>query len=184
MDLVKAAPLLCAGITMYSPLSHWGAKNGGKTVGIIGIGGLGTMGIKIAKTLGNKVIAISTSNKKEALAKEKGADGFVVSKDPESIKAHAMSCDLILNTVAVSHDVNTYMPLLNKEGTMVMIGAVNPQQIQIAGLLFSRQSIAGSKIGSIAETQECIDLCHKHNIYPDCEVIEADKINWAWDQLT
>jgi len=126
MDLTKAAPLLCAGITMYSPLNYWGAKNGGKTIGIIGIGGLGTMGIKLAKALGNKVVAISTSNKKEALAREKGADMFVVSKDPESIKAHSMTCDIILDTVAVPHDINIYMPLLDKEGAMVMIGAFNP----------------------------------------------------------
>jgi len=114
MDLTKAGPILCAGITMYSPLSFWGANNGGKTVGIVGIGGLGTMGIKLAKALGNKVVAISTSDKKETLAREKGADEFVVSKDPESIKKHAMSCDIILNTVAVPHDINVYMPLLEK----------------------------------------------------------------------
>merc|ERR1719201_2569036 len=101
MDKEKTAPILCAGITMYSPLAHWDCLKGGKTVGIVGIGGLGTMGIKLAKAMGNKVVAISTSDKKETLAREKGADEFVVSKDPESIKKYAMSCDILLNTVAV-----------------------------------------------------------------------------------
>lgn len=114
MDITRAAPILCAGITMYSPLNYWDCTKGGKTVGVVGIGGLGTMGIKLAKALGNKVVAISTSNKKEAMAKEKGADTFVVSKDPESIKANAYSCDVILDTVSAEHDVNTYMPLLKK----------------------------------------------------------------------
>ena len=173
MDLQKAAPLLCAGITMYTPLKRYGAMNGGQTIGIIGIGGLGTMGIKLAKALGNKVVAVSTSNKKEALARSKGADEFVVSKDPESIKKHALSCDLLLNTVAVAHDLSSYMPLLNKEGTMVMIGAFNPQNVNIGGLIFSGQSVAGSIIGGIPDTQAVVDLCHEHNIYPDCEVIEA-----------
>lgn len=176
MDLVKSAPLLCAGITMYSPMKKYGCLEGGKTIGIVGIGGLGTMGIKLAKALGNKVVAISTSNKKEAMAREKGADEFVVSKDPESIKKHAFACDIILNTVAVPHDVNLYMPLLNKDGVMVMIGAFVPQNVNVGGLIFSGQSIAGSIIGGIPDTQEVVDLCHQHNIYPDCEVIEAKQI--------
>ena len=115
----KTSPILCAGITMYSPLNYYGCKNGGKTVGIIGVGGLGTMGLKLAKAMGNKVVAISTSNKKEAMAKEKGADVFVTSKDPESIKANVFSCDVILNTVSASHDLNVYVPLLKKEGVLV-----------------------------------------------------------------
>ena len=143
------------------------------------------MGIKLAKALGNKVVAISTSNKKEALAKSKGADAFVVSKDPESIKKHAMNCDIILDTVSAPHDVNLYWPLLNKKGVFVCIGGnTNPQTISLVPFMYFRQSLTGSIIGGIRETQEVVDLCHKHNIYPDCEVIEADKIDWAWDQLT
>ena len=115
----KTAPILCAGITMYSPLNYWDCIKGGKTVGIIGVGGLGTMGIKLAKAMGNKVIAISTSNNKESIAKEKGADVFVISKDPDSIKANAFTCDLILNTVSVNHDLNVYIPLLKKEAVLV-----------------------------------------------------------------
>ena len=114
MDLEKTSPILCAGITMYSPLNNWNCLKGGKTVGIVGVGGLGTMGIKLAKAMGNKVVAISTSAKKEAMAKAKGADVFVISKDPESIKANAHTCDVILNTVSAQHDLHTYMPLLKK----------------------------------------------------------------------
>ena len=114
MDLEKTAPIMCAGITMYSPLCKWGLKEGGKTVGIIGIGGLGTMGIKLAKAMGNKVVAISTSDKKKDMAMEKGADVFIASKDPEQMKANAFTCDVILNTVSAKHDINVYMPLLQK----------------------------------------------------------------------
>merc|ERR1712141_302609 len=126
MDLQRTAPLVCAGITMYSPLKHWGATgNEKKTVGIIGIGGLGTMGIKLAKAFGNDVMAISTSFSKEAMAKEKGATMFACSKDPESMRANAGKCDLILNTVSADHDINTYLPLLAKGGsTIVQLGVV------------------------------------------------------------
>lgn len=185
MQLDKTAPILCAGITMYSPLCFWGAKQGGKTVGIIGVGGLGTMGIKLAKAMGNKVVAISTSDKKKDLAISKGADVFVISKDPESIKANAFACDLILNTVSVSHDLNAYIPLLNKQGVLVQLGAAAaPHNIGNFGLMLNRHQIAGSIIGGIRETQELIDFCNEKNIYPDCEVIEANKIDWAWEQLT
>jgi uncharacterized zinc-type alcohol dehydrogenase-like protein len=120
LPLEKAAPILCAGVTMYDPLSHWGFANGvSRTVGIIGIGGLGTMGIKIAKAMGHTVIAISTTAAKKELAESKGATGFVASKDPESIKAQAGKCNIILNTVAANHDINTYMPLLAKGGVIV-----------------------------------------------------------------
>lgn len=182
MDITKAAPILCAGITMYSPLNYWNCTKGGKTVGVVGIGGLGTMGIKLAKALGNEVIAISTSSKKEALAKEKGASGFVVSKDPKSIEAHAGTCDIILNTVSVDHDINTYIPLLKKQATIVQLGGVGaPHMISQMPLMFNRISIGGSLIGGIKETQECIDICHQHNIYPDCDLIEAKHIDWAWE---
>lgn len=120
IPLENAAPILCAGITMFDPLKHWGATLGKKmTIGIIGIGGLGTMGIKIANALGHDVVAISTNKTKEHIAREKGASHFVVSTDPESIKTNAGKCDLILNTVSVNHDLNSYMPLLAKSGTLV-----------------------------------------------------------------
>lgn len=184
MDASKAAPIMCAGITMYSPLNHWGATKGGKTVGIIGIGGLGTMGIKLAKALGNKVVAISTSNKKEQMAKDKGADVFVVSTDPEQVKANARSCDLILNTVTVHHDAMPYISMLKKNGTIVQLGLIT-QTMELKQMPFigGRLSFSGSVIGGIRETQECIDLCFKHGIYPDCQMVEAKEIDWVWDQL-
>merc|ERR550534_3250198 len=132
---------------MYSPLMHWGAGSGEKkTVGIVGIGGLGTMGIKLAKALGNDVMAISSSAHKEALAKEKGATMFACSRDPESMKAHAGMCDLILNTVSASHDINTYLPLLAKGGaTIVQLGGVTaPMTLSQLPLMFNRMSVAGS----------------------------------------
>ena len=185
MQLDKAAPILCAGITMYSPLIHWDANKGGLTVGVIGVGGLGTMGIKLAKAMGNKVVAISTSDKKKESATAKGADVFVVSKDPEQIKANAFTCDLILNTVSCSHDLNLYTPLLKKQGTIVQLGAAPaPHPVSNFKLLANRYSISGSIIGGIRETQELIDFCHEKNVYPDCEIIEANKIDWAWEQLT
>lgn len=184
MDLEKTAPILCAGITMYSPLKHWGAANEKKIVGIVGIGGLGTMGIKLAKALGNEVMAISSSPNKEALAKEKGATLFACSKNPESMKANAGKCDLILNTVSAQHDINAYMPLLASGGVIVQLGGVTaPHTVSQFALMMKRQSIAGSLIGGIKETQEVVDLCFQHGIYPDCKVIEAKDIDWAWDQL-
>ena len=123
MDLTSAAPIMCGGITMYSPLKHWGCLNGKKmTVGIIGVGGLGTYGIKLAKAMGHDVVAISSSNAKEAMARSKGADFFVASKDPESMLAGKGKCNLILNTVSADHDLNTYLPLLARDGTIVQLG--------------------------------------------------------------
>jgi uncharacterized zinc-type alcohol dehydrogenase-like protein len=186
IPLEAAGPIMCAGITMYDPLRHWGATGEKKmTVGIIGIGGLGTMGIKIAKACGNDVMAISTSANKEAIAKEKGATHFCVSKDPESMKANAGKCDIILNTVSASHDLNAYIPLLAKSGTLVQLGLVTePHQVSQLPFMFNRLSIAGSLIGGMQSTNEVLELCAKHKIFPDCQVIEADKIDWAWDQLT
>jgi uncharacterized zinc-type alcohol dehydrogenase-like protein len=184
MDKEKTAPILCAGITMYSPLAHWDCLKGGKTVGIAGIGGLGTMGVKLAKAMGNKVVAISTSNKKEAMAKEKGADVFVVSKDADSVKANAATCDIILNTVSADHDLNSYLPLLKKQGTLVQLGGVTkPHELANFPLMLNRWSVAGSLIGGVKECQDCIDFCHAHGIYPDCHTVEAKQIDWAWDQL-
>lgn len=181
----KAAPLFCAAITVYDPLRHYGACNGEKMViGIVGIGGLGTMGIKLAKALGHTVIAVSRTMDKEAAAKAKGADYYVASADPESVKNIPMKCDLILNTVGVAHDLNAYMPLLAQDGTLVQLGGCTaPQTIHQIGLMHKRQKIGGSLIGGIAATEECLELCAKHNIYPDIQLIEANQIDWAWDQL-
>jgi len=170
---------------MYEPLKVWGACEGKKmTIGIVGIGGLGTMGIKLAKALGHDVLAISTSANKEALAKEKGATHFCVSTDPDSLKAHFMTCDLILNTISANHDINVYMGLLAKLGTIVQLGlAVAPHTVSQIPIMMHRKSISGSHIGGIKNTEECLELCAKHNILPDCQTITASQIDWAWDQL-
>merc|ERR1719516_131103 len=140
--LESAGPVFCAGITMFSPLQYWNASNGGKRVGIIGIGGLGQMGVRIAKAMGNSVTAISTSPNKEAAAKEIGADNFVVSTDPESMKAAAGSLDLVLNTVAADHDINTYLPLLAAKGVIVQIGvALAPHAVNQLQLMMKKLSI-------------------------------------------
>jgi len=171
---------------MYDPLKHWGATEGKKmTIGIVGIGGLGTMGIKLSKALGHDVMAISTSANKEALAKKKGATHFCVSTNAESVTANSGLCDLILNTVSANHDLNVYMPLLAKSGTIVQLGLVpEPHTVCQLPLIFSRKSISGSLIGGIAATEECLAFCQKHNIFPDTQLIEAKDIDWAWDQLT
>jgi len=186
MVLEKAAPIMCAGITVYSPLKHWGATGDEKmVVGIVGIGGLGTMGIKLARALGNDVMAISSSAHKEGLARGKGANMFACSRDPESMKAQAGKCDLILNTVSANHDINLYLPLLKKGGsTIVQLGGVvRPHSINQIGLMMGRMSVAGSAIGGIRETQEVVDLCFRHNIYPDCELVEAKDIDECWRKL-
>jgi uncharacterized zinc-type alcohol dehydrogenase-like protein len=185
LPVENAAPILCAGITMYDPLQNHGFTTGkSRTVGIVAIGGLGTMGIKIAKALGHTVVAISTTSAKEQLAKDKGATHFVASKDPESIKAMANSCHIILNTVAANHDINTYMPLLKKGGVIVQIGAAPaPHSISQIPLMFNRQSISGSLVGGIKNTQEILDFCAKHQIWPDAQMIKFDQIDWAFEQL-
>jgi len=170
LDLAAASPLLCAGVTMWDPLRHWGFTKGDqkKTVGIIGVGGLGTMGIKLAAALGHRVVAISTSANKEALAKQKGASAFVVSSDPESMKAEAAKIDIILNTVGAPHEVSHYLSLLATNGHIVQLGLVtNPHALVQPSLIFSRLSICGSLIGGIESTQEMLDFCGKHNILPD-----------------
>merc|ERR1719365_228440 len=146
--LEAAGPVFCAGVTMYSPLTYWKANNGGKRVGIVGIGGLGQMGVRIAKAMGNTVTAISTSPNKESAAREIGADNFVVSTDSESMKAAAGSLDLILNTVSAEHQVSTYLPLLAKKGVLVQLGLVlGAHQVNQMPLMFNKLSIAGSLIG-------------------------------------
>merc|ERR1711957_197160 len=176
---------LCAGITLYDPLKHWGACDGKPmTIGIIGIGGLGTMGIKLAKALGHTVGAISTSKGKEALAKEKGASIFVVSTDPASVTEHSNKFDLILNTVSGKHEMMTYIPLLKTNGTLVQLGLVpEPHTMSQLPLVFKRKAVAGSLIGGISNTEELLKLCAEKNVLPDVQLVEADKIHWAWEQL-
>jgi D-arabinose 1-dehydrogenase-like Zn-dependent alcohol dehydrogenase len=177
---------MCAGITLYDPLQYWGATKPGvkMCIGIIGIGGLGTMGIKMAKAMGHRVVAISTSANKAALAKEKGADAFVVSTDPASMTAETNKMDLILNTISANHQLAHYIPLLRTNGTLVQLGLTTElHSISQTSLLFQRKSIAGSNIGGIKTTEACLDFCAKHGITPDVEIIEADKIDWAWEQL-
>jgi uncharacterized zinc-type alcohol dehydrogenase-like protein len=176
---------MCAGITMYDPLRHWGATAGKKmTIGIIGVGGLGTMGIKLSKALGHKVVAISTSANKKELAMSKGAEVFIVSTDPESMKSGTGLCDLILNTVSAEHECSTYTPLLHYGGTIVQLGLVkDPHTVNQISLIRGRKTMTGSHIGGIKATEECLELCAKHGIVPEVEIINADKIDWAWETL-
>ena len=185
LALDRVGPILCAGITLYDPLKYWGALEGKPmTIGIIGIGGLGTMGIKMAKAMGHRVVAISTSAHKKELAMGKGADAFVASSDPESMKAETNKINLILNTVSGAHQVETYLPLLNTNGIIVQLGLnTSPHTLNQLSVVFRRKSIAGSLIGGIKNTEECLEFCAKHNILPDVQHITADKIDWAWEQL-
>jgi len=183
----KAPPIFCAAITLYDPLRHWGATKDDRVkmvIGVCGIGGLGTMGIKIAKALGHTVVAVSRSARKEKMAKEKGADYYVATSDPKSVTDCPVKCDLILNTVGAKHDINVYMPLLSQDGTIVQLGGnVYPQSFSAFTLMMKRLKIAGSIIGGIKATEECLEFCAKHGIYPDIQLIEAKEIDWAWQQL-
>ncbi|WP_207462815.1 NAD(P)-dependent alcohol dehydrogenase [Azospirillum sp. SYSU D00513] len=183
-QLAAVAPLLCAGITTYSPLRHWGAGPG-KKVGVVGIGGLGHMGIKIAHAMGAHVVAFTTSESKREAAKTLGADEAVVSRNPEEMAAHAKSFDLILNTVAAPHDLDALLVLLKRDGTMVLVGApASPHPSpNVFNLITKRRSIAGSMIGGIAETQEMLDFCAAHGITSDIEMIRADEINEAYERM-
>ena len=153
-------------------------------VGIVGIGGLGQMGVRIAKAMGNTVTAISTSPNKEAAAREIGADNFVVSTDAESMKSAGGSLDLILNTVSANHDLNTYLPLLAGKGVLVQLGLVlSPHPVMQLPLMFKKQSIAGSLIGGLPETQDCIDFCHKHNIVPKIKLVTSNDLDNVYKEL-
>jgi len=184
LDKAAAAPLLCAGITLYSPLKNWGAGPG-KTVGILGIGGLGHMGIKFAHALGARTVAITTSAEKVALCKELGADEVIVSTDPEQMKAYAEKFDLVVSTLPSDHDMSPYLDLLGIDGSYVIVGAVgNMTKPFSSGKLMRRhRSIAGSQIGSIRETQEMLDFCGTHNIVSDIEMVDASGINAAYDRV-
>jgi len=183
LDLKAVAPLLCAGITTYSPLRHWQAGPG-RRVGVIGLGGLGHMGVKFAKALGAHVTMITTSQQKGQDARRLGADEVLLSTDPDAMAAHARGFDLLLNTIPVSHDVNPYLGLLALDGTMVVVGALTPlEPVSGAGLIFGRHSIAGSGIGGMAQTQEMMDFCAEHGIVSDVEVISMQEVNEAYTRL-
>jgi uncharacterized zinc-type alcohol dehydrogenase-like protein len=183
-DLAAAAPLLCAGITTWSPLKHWGAGPG-KKVGIVGIGGLGHMGVKLAKALGAHTVAFTTSPDKVADAKTLGADEVVISKDADQMKAHAGSFDLIINTVAAPHNLDAFTSLLKRDGNMTLVGAPSSPHPSPAvfNLIFKRRSIAGSLIGGIQETQEMLDFCAKHGITSDIEMIAMQDIETAYARM-
>lgn len=183
-DLAAVAPLLCAGITTYSPLRHWHAGPG-KKVGIVGIGGLGHMGIKLAHAMGAHVVAFTTSESKRNDAKALGADEVVVSRNPDEMAAHAQSFDLIVNTVAAPHNLDAFLVLLKRDGTMTLVGApATPHPSpNVFNQIMKRRSIAGSMIGGIPETQEMLDFCAKHDIVSDIELIRADEINTAYERM-
>lgn len=182
LDPAAAAPLLCAGITTYSPLRHWNVGPG-QTVGIIGLGGLGHMGVKFAHAMGAYVVMITTSPEKGADAKILGADKVLISKDKEAMLAAQGSFDFLLNTIPVGHDVDPYTNLLKRDGVMVIVGSVEPlTRVNGAPLIFRRRMIAGSLIGGIAETQEMLDFCGEHNITCEIEKIPITEVNTAFDR--
>ncbi|MEA3066062.1 MAG: alcohol dehydrogenase [Sphingomonadales bacterium] len=183
-QLAAVAPLLCAGITTYSPLRHWHAGPG-KKVGIVGIGGLGHMGVKLAHAMGAHTIAFTTSESKRQDALDLGADEVVVSRDRDEMAKHSGSFDFILNTVAASHDLDAFTALLKRDGTLCLVGVPeHPHPSPTVGMLiFGRRSIAGSLIGGIAETQEMLDFCAEHGIVADIEMIDARQIDDAYDRM-
>jgi len=184
LDPAAAAPLLCAGITTYSPLRHW--KVGpGQRVGVVGLGGLGHMGVKLARAMGATVVVFTTSPSKVEDAKRLGAHEVVVSKDAEAMAAEAATFDFILNTVAVPHDLDPFIACLKRDGTMTLVGAPSSPHPgpAIFPLIMKRRSIAGSMIGGIAETQEMLDFCGQHGITADIELIPMQEINTAYERM-
>ena len=183
-QLAAVAPLLCAGITTYSPLRHWNVGPGQK-VGVVGIGGLGHMGVKIAHAMGAHVVAFTTSDKKRQDALDLGADEVVVSRNRDEMKAHAGSFDFILNTVAASHSLDDYTALLKRDGTLVLVGVPEHPHPSpnVGNLIFKRRAIAGSLIGGIAETQEMLDFCAEKGIVADIEMIRMQDIDTAYDRM-
>ncbi|HLV29894.1 MAG TPA: NAD(P)-dependent alcohol dehydrogenase [Burkholderiaceae bacterium] len=183
LDLARVAPLLCAGITTYSPLRTWNIGPSSR-VGVIGLGGLGHMAVKLAVALGADVTVLSRSGDKAADAQALGAHRLLVSTDPDAMKAARNGLDLIIDTVPVRHDLQPYLPLLDVDGTLVIVGQIGPvEEIHTAPLLFGRRRIAGSPIGGIRETQEMLDFCARENILPDCEMIRMDQINEAYTRM-
>ncbi|MFY9909114.1 MAG: NAD(P)-dependent alcohol dehydrogenase [Candidatus Sulfotelmatobacter sp.] len=183
LDLAATAPLLCAGITTYSPLRHWKVGKGQK-VGIVGLGGLGHMGVKLANAFGANVVLFTTSPDKKEDALRLGAKEVVISKNADEMEKHAGSFDFILDTVSAEHNVNAYLDLIKLDGTLAMVGASpTPLPVAVGSLLFRRRSMAGSIIGGIRETQEMLDFCGEHNITADIEKIRIQQINEAFDRL-
>ena len=182
LDLAAAAPLLCAGITTYSPLRHWKVGPGMK-VGVVGLGGLGHMGVKLAHAMGAHVVMVTTSPEKGDDAKKLGADEVLLSTDDDAMAAAMGSFDFLLNTIPVGHDTDPYMNLLKRDATMVIVGAVEPlAQVNGASFIFRRRAMAGSLIGGLPETQEMLDFCGEHNITCDIEKIDIKDVNQAYDR--
>ncbi len=183
LDLAGTAPLLCAGITTYSPMRHWGVGRG-KKVGVAGLGGLGHMGAKFARAFGAHVVVLTTSPKKKEDAIRLGAHEVVVSRNADEMQKHAGSFDFILDTVAADHDINAYLKLLRRDGNITLVGAPpKPLAVSAFSLIVDRRSLSGSNIGGIAETQEMLDFCGQHNITADVEVIPIQKVNEAYERL-
>jgi len=183
LKLAGAAPLLCAGITTYSPMRHWGVTKG-KKVGVVGLGGLGHMGVKFAHALGAQVVVFTTSPKKKEDALRLGADEVVVSRNADEMQRHVGSFDFILDAVSADHDINAYLALLRRDGHLTLVGAPQkPLAVSAFNLIMGRRSLSGSPIGGIAETQEMLDFCGQHNITSDVEVIPMQKVNEAYERL-
>jgi uncharacterized zinc-type alcohol dehydrogenase-like protein len=183
LDLAGAAPLLCAGITTYSPMRHWGVTKDQK-VGVVGLGGLGHMGVKFAHALGAHVVVFTTSPNKKDDARRLGADEVVLSGNADEMKRHAGSFNFILDAVSADHDIDAYIQLLRRDGNITMVGAPEkPLAVPIFGLIFKRRSLSGSPIGGIPETQEMLDFCGEHNLTSDVEVIPIQKVNEAYERL-
>ena len=184
LDLKAVAPLLCAGITTYSPLRHWQVKKGDK-VGVVGLGGLGHMAVKIAHALGAQVTMITTSPDKEKDARRLGASEILLSTNSDMMTRFVNHFDLIINTIPRTHDINPYLNLLKRDATMVIVGAIEVLQtgLDTRPLIFNRKRVAGSLIGGIQETQEMLDFCAKHNVLPDVEMISIQEINEAYERL-
>ena len=183
LELAAAAPLLCAGITTYSPMRHWEVSKGQK-VGVVGLGGLGHMAVKFAHAFGAHVVVFTTSPNKKEDALRLGADEVVISRNADEMKKHAYSFDFILDAVAADHDINAYISLLGRDGNITLVGAPEkPLAVAAFGLILGRHSLSGSPIGGIAETQEMLDFCGEHNITSDVEVIPIQKVNEAYERL-
>jgi uncharacterized zinc-type alcohol dehydrogenase-like protein len=183
VDLAATAPLLCAGITTYSPLRRWKIKKGDR-VGVVGLGGLGHMAVKLAASMGAEVTMLSTSRAKEADARRLGAQGFALTSDPATFKKLAGRFDLIVDTISAPHDLNQYLGMVRAEGAMVLLGAPpKPAPVHAFSLIFGNKSLGGSLIGGIAETQEMLDYCAEHHIASDVEVIPIQKVNEAYERM-
>jgi uncharacterized zinc-type alcohol dehydrogenase-like protein len=183
LDLAGTAPLLCAGITTYSPMRHWCVSKG-KKVGVVGLGGLGHMGVKFAHALGANVVVFTTSPNKKEDALRLGADEVVVSRNGAEMQKHVGSFDFILDAVSANHDINAYIELLRRDGNLTLVGAPEkPLAVSSFGLIMARRSLSGSPIGGIPETQEMLDFCGAHNITSDVEVIPIQKVNEAYERL-